>query len=231
MTVQRSRLIIGVSIFGLLVQGVAIMLIVTDRSQILLPITATLGARTLRVTTMDLSFAVFFLIALAVLALAPLMARRRAVDGVARATESVIIAPVVVFLVACLNGVTEVAALVPIYALASGAAALIALEPVRDIPSPRRRLSLAAAIGIVPWGVIAFTQIGSLIAGDPPSILVRVITLAMLAGAILRFVLDWRMRRTSVDLTAALLVTSGLSYSVFGWFVVAGVVSGSPIAQ
>lgn len=209
------RRVTGVGVAALMVQAVVFLLLMTGRPPLLLPITATLGGDRMPLTTVDLGLAVILLPPLATLALAPGLAGR---EGVGRALEATIVAPVVVFLVACLNGITEVAALVPIYALASGAAALIALEPVRS--ASRRRLSLAAAIGIVPWGVIAFTQVGSLLVGDAPPAAVRVLTLVLLAAAITTFVLEWRMRRGGRDHTIALLTTSVLAMSVLGWFTV-----------
>lgn len=207
----------GVGIAALLVQAVVFLLLVTGRPQVLLPITATFGGGRMDLTTIDLGLSVILLPAMATAALAPGLAGR---VGLGRALEATIVAPVIVFLVACLNGITEVASLVPIYALASGAAALVALEPVTSSPGPRRRMSLAAAIGIVPWGVIAFTQVGSLLVGDAPPAAVRVLTLVLLAAAITTFVLEWRMRRGGRDHTIGLLTTSVLALSVLGWFTV-----------
>ncbi len=225
MTAVFHRRIIGAGVVGLLVQNAVFLLLLTGAPQVLLRVTATFGGRPLELTRIDLGFAVLVLLPLMTVAIAPMLARGRAFDGVARAFETVIVTPVIVFLIAGLNGITEVAALVPIYALASGAAALVALEPVTPRPAPRRRMSLAAAIGIVPWGVIAFTQVGSLVVGDGPPDAVRVLTLLMLAAAAVTFVLEWRMRRGGRDHAVALAVTSVLAVSVFGWFVVAGVVS------
>lgn len=85
---------------------------------------------------------------------------------------------ITVFLIAQLNGITEVTALVPLYAIAAGATLFLVLH---DRDGDRWSYSFGAAVGIVPWGVIAFAQIGSGVVGDAPAPIVRIITLGMLA--------------------------------------------------
>lgn len=102
------------------------------------------------------------------------------------------VAGIVVFLVALLNGIRDVTALVPLFALAAGASLL------RDAATgaTRRRdvYSIAAGIGIVPWGVIAWAQIGTLVTGGDVAIATRVGTVVLLALSALPWVAAWRGR-------------------------------------
>lgn len=102
------------------------------------------------------------------------------------------------FLVAQLGGITEVTSLVPIYALgAAGALFLI----VHDHRAATGRFggpafTLGSAVAIVPWGVIAFAQITTLLAGFEVTASVRVVTLLVLAAsASVWVVTGWRARR------------------------------------
>lgn len=139
---------------------------------------------------------------------------------------------ITVFLVAQLNGISDIGALVLSYAITSGMTLFIVLQQ-RSPRSMRGRmlpLWFAAAIGIVPWGVIAFHQIAALVLGQAPSVLARVITLTMLAFAFAFFFNHWREQRTvdSASPTASgerlhILLTV-VSTSVFAWLVVLGAV-------
>lgn len=88
---------------------------------------------------------------------------------------------IAVFLVAQLTGISDVTALVPLYAIAAGAPLFLVLH-ARD--GDAWAFAFGASLGIVPWGVIAFVQIGSGLVGEGPSAIVRIVTLGMLALAI-----------------------------------------------
>lgn len=122
---------------------------------------------------------------------------------------------ITVFLVAQLNGVTEVTSLVPLYAIGAGATLFLVLH---DRDGDRWAYSFGAAVGIVPWGVIAFAQIGAGVLGDSPTLIVRVVTLGILVltGA------EWavsRLARTRPERiglrTGAVL--GAVTPSVFAW--------------
>lgn len=150
--------------------------------------------------------------------------------GLRRATRSADLlvtgaaSPVVVFLVAQLNGVTDVGALVLVYASTGSGVLVRALQrPPAARPGGRRDewpLRVATAIGIVPWGVVALHQIGALLVGPTPTVGVRVTTLVVLAATIAELVIAWRGTRgstppgavehASVVLPAALLAVLGL---------------------
>lgn len=97
---------------------------------------------------------------------------------------------VVVFLVALLNDIRDVSSLVPLFAIAAGAALL------RDasVGESRNRTvySLAAGIGIVPWGVVAWAQVGALLTGVALDPAIRVATVALLALAAVPWIAAWR---------------------------------------
>jgi len=126
--------------------------------------------------------------------------RVRALDAdrhLARWVEYSQVGGVVAFLVAQLNGITEVTSLVPVYALGAGAALLLVLHDRRTAPGRAGlwAFSFGAAIGVVPWGVIAFAQIGGTLAGVGASILVRVGTVAALLGLVAVWVVVWAFGR------------------------------------
>lgn len=133
--------------------------------------------------------------------------------------------PITVFLVAQLNGISEVPALVLVYAATAGAVLTAALQEL--VPAGRRQpLMLAAAVGIVPWGVIAFVQVGAGLAGHPPSGAVRVLTLVELVCAAAFLLVVWREQaragRGARDDRAerAVVLLGTVALSAFAWLVV-----------
>ncbi|WP_141935880.1 hypothetical protein [Microbacterium sp. SLBN-154] len=141
---------------------------------------------------------------------------------------------VAVFLIAQLNGVTELTSLVALYALTAGAVMLLALDgtlvaPRLDDLAPaeaadtasaglvirglRRPAALAAVIGIVPWGLIAFAQIGGGLVGDPVGLATRIVTLVVLALSIAVWFRGW-FRPADADAPGILplLATTALAW-------------------
>ena len=123
---------------------------------------------------------------------------------------------VVAFLVAQLNGIAEVTSLVPIYALGAGVALLLVLHDRRSLPGRAGlwAFSFGAAIGVVPWGVIAFAQIGGTLAGVGVSVLVRVVTVAALLGLTAVWVIVWMFGRGERDRAVAVPAERMLSLTV-----------------
>ncbi len=122
------------------------------------------------------------------------IARVLGTGGSVRWAEFSLTASITVFLVAQLNGITDLAALVLVYAATSG---MVLFQVVNENVAvgqgqPRLALWFAAALGIVPWGVIAFYEIGGSLLGAGPSVMARAITLAMLASAFAFFISQWR---------------------------------------
>lgn len=133
------------------------------------------------------------------------------------ALDPLLTTPITLFVVAQLNGVRDIGALVGIYALAS-AGVLFAVVQRRDEHSAdgsRVPLGLGSAVGIVPWGIVAFHQVGAGVVGHPLPGIVVVVTLVALTAAIVEFVATWRRR----PVTAAVVRTVGMS--VVAWLVVA----------
>jgi hypothetical protein len=182
----RSRLepVLG----AVLLAGAVMLAFVAPSRPVLRTVHATLGGERIELAAVSVGWAAVVLLALVG------AARLLRVRGGLRWVEAGLAVPVWVFLVALMNGVDEVAALVPIYALATVPALLgFVQQRVQVVDAhPMLPLIVAAAVGIVPWGVIAFVQIGAGIVGAPPDGVVRVLTLVMLAFTIAIFVAHWR---------------------------------------
>jgi len=99
--------------------------------------------------------------------------------------------PIVLFLVARLNGVAEAVALVLVYAATAGGVLLRSLHRPGGDPMPLR---WAAVLGIVPWGVVAFSQIGAQLTGTPVPAGVPLLTEVVLAASIAEYVVAHRRR-------------------------------------
>ncbi|TFC59736.1 hypothetical protein E3O62_08470 [Cryobacterium sp. TMT2-15-1] len=101
------------------------------------------------------------------------------------------VSAITVFLVAQLNGVTEVGTLVALYAVTAGATLFLALTEREPAGGSLRPFVFGAMVGIVPWGIIAFYQIGAGVRGDVPELFVRTVTLSLLAVAALVWTNAW----------------------------------------
>jgi hypothetical protein len=142
----------------------------------------------------------------------------------ARWIEFSLTSSITVFLVAQLNGVSDIGALVLIYAATTGMVLFAVLQD-RVLVSrghPLLPLCFAAALGIVPWGVIAFYQIGASLTGPGPAVMVRLITLVMLVSAAAFFVSQWREARRQRGGERMHVLLSFASASAFAWLVVLG---------
>jgi len=161
-----------------------------------------------------------------------LSGRLRSNDHAARWTEFAFTSSITVFLVAQLNGISDIGALVVIYAITSGMTLFSVLQERTTVRSghPLLPLAFGTMVGIVPWGVIAFNQVGAGVVGDGPTVILRVITLAMLAAAFTFAATQWREQRavlTGAHGTAGErmhVVLSVVQASLFAWLVVLGVV-------
>ena len=219
-------------------------------------VTARLGGADVAIATVHAGWAAVVLLAfgglvdVAVARIDPLATRARLVTWIGWSQLS----GVAVFLIAQLNGITELTTLVALYALTAGAVIMLALDgalvaprmadpdlepapaPTRTpapAPAPtaahasdaptaprgirglRRPAALAAVIGIVPWGLIAFAQIGGGIVGDAVGVWTRVVTLVVLALSIAVWFRGW-FRPADADAPGILplLATSALAWGV-----------------
>jgi hypothetical protein len=244
MTAAGLRRVSGIAGMLLLVQAIVLWIIIAETpARLLLPVTlGPLGGRERIVLfTVDLGagvIALCLLVAVSRLIVVVPGVFPRYSSGVrsnrhtARWIEFAFSSSITIFLVAQLNGISDIGALVLSYATTSG----MTLFSVLQERSPRSTsgrmlpLSFAAATGIVPWGVIAFHQVAALALGQPPSAFARVITLTMLTFAFCFFVSHWREQRRNDSAQSAAagerthILLSLASTSVFAWLVVLGTV-------
>lgn len=199
-------------------QAIAVVLLLSGTSPVLLPVTADFGGG-IQLTAVNLGVAAVTLLVFSALC--------RAIDAgrpspVIRWIEWSQVSGIVVFLVAQINGVTDVAALVALYAITAGASLFLVLhERAADSTWP---FSFGAAVAIVPWGVIAFYQVGAIVAGGDPPLLVRVLTIALLLLASACWY-DARLARVKGRLIIAErahTILTTLTVSVLAWAVVVG---------
>ncbi|MBW4042651.1 MAG: hypothetical protein HIU86_11090 [Acidobacteria bacterium] len=174
---------------GLVVLVVVLAVVAGLRGRAGLPVVAMLGGAPVELATVQLGWAVVVPPLLVAVVAALRAFGRLAQTAIPWALGAA--SPIVLFLVARLNGVVDAAALVLVYAVTAGAVLLRSLHRPGGDPLPLR---WSAALGIVPWGVVAFTQIGGLLAGTPPSIAVRALTVVVLAASIGEYVVAYRRR-------------------------------------
>lgn len=114
-------------------------------------------------------------------------------------------APIVLFLVARLNHVEEAVALVLVYASTAGGVLLRSSHRLGGDPMPLR---WASVLGIVPWGVVAFTQIGGQLTGTPVPPGVPLLTVAVLLASGAEYVVAYRRRDAPLPAPAALALAA-----------------------
>lgn len=192
-------------------QAVGALLVVLLGERTVRAVTVTLeGQPTSTLSHVDLGVAMVVVLALSAAAWA-LSSRW------AGALDPLLTTPITLFVIAQLNGIRDVGALVGVYALAS-AGVLFAVVQRRDEHSTggsRVALGLGSAVGIVPWGIVAFHQVGAGIVGHPLPGIVVVVTLVALVAAVAEFVATWRRQLVA----ASVLRAAGLS--LVAWLVVA----------
>lgn len=206
--------------------AVIVVVLAASGRQVLLPVEAFLSSpdgrasadlAAVQIATVDLGAAIVVLCLLVALCLVVTRWRPPPPSGLdahtARWIEYSLTSSITVFLVAQLNGITDITTLVLIYAATTGAALFGLLSDRTRVTSghPKLALCFGAGLGIVPWGVIAFQQVGAGLAGLPPTAAVRVITLLMLACAAALVVAEWRGR--SARAHTVLTVTGTVVFS------------------
>ncbi|OIH94436.1 hypothetical protein BIU90_04655 [Curtobacterium sp. MCBA15_001] len=190
------------------VQAVAVLAVALLGAPTTRPVTVTLGEQpTSTLSQVDVAVAMVVVLALAAVAWAWSSRWSGTLDPL-------LTTPVTVFVVAQLNGIRDVGALVGIYALAS-AGVLFAVVQRRSPDRSRVPLGLGSAVGIVPWGIIAFHQVGAGLVGHPLPGIVVAITLTALVAAVAEFVATWRGRPAA----ASVLRAAGIS--AVAWMVAA----------
>lgn len=167
-------------------QAIAVAVILSTLPPVLAPITAKFGDD-VQIAEVNLGTA-----AVIVLAFSAIMRALSATgrwQRVLRWVEYSQVSAVSLFLVAQLNGIRDIAALVPLYAITAGVVFFLVLH---ERTASRMPYVFGVMLGIVPWGVIAFYQIGSTLVEGGPAVLVRVVTLGLLVVAALHWWLTLR---------------------------------------
>ena len=195
------------------------MVVLSAHSRLSLPVQTTAGSTSFTVTAVDVAAGVIVPIVLgAAVFLSGAVADRRA-----RAVESSLSASITVFLLAELNGIHELGALVAIYALTSAAVLFGVLQQRPSDPPSQLPGVFGAMVGIVPWGVIAWYEIAPMVVDGPgPASWVRAVTLVALVLFAVTAVVAWR----STGMTRRGIVLSVVTRSVVGWIVIAAAGSG-----
>ncbi len=207
----------GVSLVVLVIAAA----LVTGAPALLAPVVTSAGDRTIDIARVNLGIAALVPLALGIV-VHLLEARRSPAVGRLRAirwAERSLSASVTLFLLAQLNGIRELGALVAIYALTS---ALVLFGVLQERDGPTRRMAgvFGAMAGIVPWGLIAWYQIVPTVvaAGDAdagPSTWVRVTTLLMLALTLAAAASAWRAAtETRMTIALGLLARVALAVAV-----------------
>ena len=236
---RYAAVIRSVAAVVLTLEAVVIAVILLTHDSRTFPIVASLAGERAAIARIDPgAAAVVLLLLVAAVRLLPVLLGRGPASTAGWASRTIRLieysftSSIVVFLVAVLNGITEVGTLVLVYAATSAMTLFTMLQGRVRVESGHAMLPMCfgAAIGIVPWGVIAFYQIGSGIVGFGPSPIVRVVTLVMLAFAVAFFVTQWREARRSPAPGAGRgermhVLLSAAALSVFGWLVVVMVLS------
>ncbi|WAB83265.1 hypothetical protein OVN20_09270 [Microcella daejeonensis] len=191
----------------LLIAAVVAASVGASRDRLLLPAEASFGAgegAPVRVVLAQVDLVLAIVVMLAFVALLRFGSSRPAargawLDAVARDRHGLRwielsqLSGITVFLVGQLNGIAEIPALVMLYAMGAAAPLTLVLHDRRAEPGRRGLLaySFGTAIAIVPWGVIAFAQIGGGLAGAAPSGEVRVVTIVALVLSALPWAAVW----------------------------------------
>jgi hypothetical protein len=190
---------------GVLALAVVLLAVVAVlRAPVPLPVVAHLGGPGIRLAVLHLEWAV-----LVPPALVAVVAAVRATGRLPRTAAVWAVgaaSPIVLFLVARLNGVAEAVALVLVYAATAGGVLLRSVQRPGGDPMPIR---WAAVLGIVPWGVVAFTQIGGRLTGTPVPEGVPLLTVVVLVASTAEWLVAYRRRDKersgSLDLALAAL--------------------------
>lgn len=186
MTRSRSTLALAAAL------GAAAVLLAIGaaaRGSMPLPVEAHLGGRAVHLGTLQVGAAV--VVPPAIVAVVAALLGTGLLARSAVVVASIGAAPILLVLVARLNGTAEATALVLTYASSAGGVLLRSLHRPGGDPTPLRWW---AVLGIVPWGAVAFSQVGGLLTGTPPSVAIRVLTLVVLAASIAEFVAAYRRR-------------------------------------
>ncbi|MBG6056094.1 hypothetical protein IWX81_002526 [Salinibacterium sp. CAN_S4] len=175
---MSPRVIAASAAVILALEAVVAAIVFAMSTPLLLPVTVDVNDG-FTLTDVNLDVAVVVMLAFSAACRAAAALRPHPLIGLVEWSQ---VSAVTVFLIAQLNGVQDVAALVALYALTAAASLFLLLH--QHSHAGRWPFAFGAAVGVVPWGVIAFYQIGAIVTGDDPAPIIRVMTVAMLASAV-----------------------------------------------
>ena len=234
-----------------LAQAIAVALIVAQAAQLLLPVTlnyptgapgAGLPPERILLASVNLGVGAVVLLLLPALhhlliASPVLGARYRSAIELKRNpirwVELSVTSSVMLFMLAQLNGITDVATLVLVYVAQSALVVLLWLQ--ERLGTPARTLQpfiFASAIGIVPWGVIALHVLApGATSGYDQAGWIRVLTVTLLLLFFAFGINQWLgfkglpAGRTYASEDRAYVILSLATKAAFAWQVVAGILS------
>ena len=177
-----------------LVIAIALMVVAANRASITLPVALSLpsggpggpgGPGVFAVVDLAAAAAVVVLVSVVGRVAARVLESRGAGLSSVRAVrylELSQVAGITLFVVALLNGISEAGALVVIYAVGSASVGVFWVQGrgPAEMRAAAWPYSLAAALAIVPWGVVALYQVIGIVAGAPAAPIVRVLTIVIL---------------------------------------------------
>jgi hypothetical protein len=234
-----------------LVQAVAVALIVAQAAQLLLPVTIDyptgapgVGLAPERLLLASVNVGVGAVVVLLLPALHHLLVAspvlgaryRSAIElqrNPIRLVELSVTSSIMLFLLAQLNGITDVATLVLVYVAQTALVVLLWLQ--ERLGTPARTLQpfiFASAIGIVPWGVIALHVLApGATSGYDQAGWIRVLTVTLLLLFFAFGINQWLgfkglpTGRTYATEDRAYVILSLATKAAFAWQVVAGILS------
>lgn len=234
-----------------LAQAVAVAVIVAQAAQLLLPVTvdypngapgAGLPPERLLLASVNVGVGAVVVLLLPalhhLLVASPVLgARYRAAIELGRNpirwVELSVTSSIMLFLIAQLNGITDVATLVLVYSTQSALVVLLWLQ--ERLGTPARTLQpfiFASAIGIVPWGVIALHVLApGATSGYDQAGWIRVLTVTLLLLFFAFGINQWLgfkglpVGRTYATEDRAYVILSLATKAAFAWQVVAGILS------
>ncbi|MGV8969822.1 MAG: heliorhodopsin HeR [Microbacteriaceae bacterium] len=238
-----------------LAQAVLVAVVVTQAARLVAPVTVDyptaapgvgLPQETVAVTAVDVGVGAVVVLVLAalmhLLVVSPLLEKRyrAAIDlrrNPIRWVELSTTSAIMVFLLAQLNGVTNLSTLVLVYVVQSALVILLWLQ--EKLGTPARTLQpfiYATMVGIVPWGIMALTVLapGASSGFDQP-VWIRALTVVMLVLFFGFGIIQWLgytgvfARFTYLNEERAYIALSLVTKAAFAWQVTAGILSTGPI--
>lgn len=211
---SRARLLTTAAVAVHLVIAIALFVVALNRASIVLPVSLTVPAGGPGAfATVDLAAASAVVLLVSVVArLLSLVLESRGVSVERlrdlRMLELSQIAGITVFIVALLNGITEAGTLIVLYAVAAASVGVLWVQgrAEADLRAAAWPYSLAAALAIVPWGVVALYQVVGIVISAPPAPIVRVLTIVILLLAAAMWLVErrWQLSVQSDARTDAL---------------------------